>query len=143
MARRKRFKPPRFTTVIGDKTVITGDIFFEGGMHVDGTVIGNLSSAKSDERATLTLSELGRIDGDLHVANVIINGVIKGDVYASARVELAEQARISGKVHYRLLEMSMGAEVNGEMICMEHEPPPEAPEPVKMEKSKTGKDNLD
>ena len=121
MVRRKRFKPPKFTTVIGEKTSITGDIVFEGGMHIDGTVVGNLVSEAGDERATLTLSERGAVEGDVRVANVIINGVIKGNVYAESRVELAEHARISGKVHYRLLEMSMGAEVNGEMICVEHE----------------------
>ena len=123
MAKRRRFKSPRFNTVIGEQSVITGDVVFEGGMHIDGTIIGNISSKDGDDRATLTLSERGAVEGDVRVANVIVNGVIKGDVYASSRVELAEQARITGKVHYHLLEMSMGAEVNGEMISLENSMP--------------------
>ena len=120
MAKRKRFKPPRFSTVIGEGTVINGDLTFRDGLHVDGEINGNLTGDPSDERATLTLSDRGKVVGDVHVANVIINGLVEGNVYAKSRVELAEEARITGKVHYRLLEMSMGAEVNGEMVCREH-----------------------
>lgn len=120
MAKRKRFKPPRFATVVGEGTVIRGDLIFRDGLHVDGEIYGNLTGAADDDRSTLTLSDRGKIVGDVHVANVIINGLIEGNVYANSRVELAEEARITGKVHYKLLEMSMGAEVNGEMICREH-----------------------
>ena len=41
-----------------------------------------------------------------------------GDVYANERVELAN-ARVSGTVYYRLLEMAMGAEVNGKLVHSE------------------------
>lgn len=47
---------------------------------------------------------------------LILNGTVVGDVYASERVELASQARVTGTVHYRLLEMAMGAEVNGQLV---------------------------
>jgi len=116
MKRKHRFRPPRFSTILGKDTLIRGDVIFGGGLHLDGQVEGNVLASADDARATLTVSEEGRIHGDVHVANIILNGAIHGDVYATERVELAEQARVTGKVHYRLLEMAMGAEVNGELV---------------------------
>mgnify|MGYP000334932757 FL=1 len=43
MSRRKRFKPPKVSTVIGQGTVITGGVEFSGGVHLDGAVKGNVN----------------------------------------------------------------------------------------------------
>jgi cytoskeletal protein CcmA (bactofilin family) len=115
MARLRKFKPPKVSTVIGEGTRLVGDLHFSGGLHLDGSVFGNVG-AESGAQTTLTISELGRIEGDVRVANLILNGTIVGDVYASERVELASKARVTGTVHYRLLEMAMGAEVNGQLV---------------------------
>lgn len=42
--------------------------------------------------------------------------MIEGDVYAVGKVELFEKARIAGDVYYNLLEMAVGAEVNGKLV---------------------------
>ena len=119
MKKKRRFRPPRFTTVVGKDTLIRGDVVFGGGLHLDGQVEGNVMTHGDDPRATLTVSDEGRIRGDVHVANIILNGTVHGDVLGTERVELAEQARVTGRVHYRMLEMAMGAEVNGELIRIE------------------------
>ncbi|MEJ2396594.1 MAG: polymer-forming cytoskeletal protein, partial [Candidatus Thiodiazotropha sp.] len=69
------------------------------------------------------LSELGTIEGNVHVGNVMLNGTVVGDVIAANRVELAPKARITGTLTYSLLEMSMGAEVNGKLIHAAEEEP--------------------
>ncbi len=111
----KKRRPTRVDSVIGQQTKITGDISFVGGLHVDGAVRGNVA-ARDEEKATLTVSERGSIEGEVRVPYVILNGVVKGDVYASDRVELAANARVEGDVHYRMIEMAMGAEVNGKLV---------------------------
>jgi cytoskeletal protein CcmA (bactofilin family) len=121
MGRIKRFKPPKVSTVVGQGTAISGDLAFSGGLHLDGRVTGNVSG-EADTRSTLTVSELGVIEGDVRVENLILNGTVIGDVYASERVELATNARVSGTVYYRLLEMAMGAEVNGKLVHTEVAP---------------------
>ncbi|MEQ8497738.1 MAG: polymer-forming cytoskeletal protein, partial [Gammaproteobacteria bacterium] len=88
---------------------------FGGGLHVDGTIKGNVS-AEGDDRATLTVSDRGTIEGEVRVPYIILNGVVKGDVYASEHVELAARARVEGDVYYALIEMAMGAEVNGKLV---------------------------
>lgn len=115
MARFKKFKAPKIATVIGSGTTINGDVNFTGGLHVDGLICGNVQVDENGPSA-LTLSEQGKVEGDIRVPNVILNGTVVGDVYASERVELAPKARITGTVYYNLLEMSMGAEVNGQLI---------------------------
>jgi cytoskeletal protein CcmA (bactofilin family) len=113
---KKKFHSPRITTVIGTGTEIMGDITFKNGLHVDGIIKGNVISDPDDPSATLTLSELGKIDGNVRVGNVMLNGTVVGDVFAGNRVELAPKARITGTLTYAMLEMSMGAEVNGKLI---------------------------
>ena len=127
MGLRKRFRSPKITTVIGKGTAIEGNVFFSGGLHVDGVIKGNIISEAEDERATLTLSEVGTVEGNVRVANVMLNGAVVGDVIASNRVELAPKARITGTLTYAMLEMEMGAEVNGKLIHAEESESPQLP----------------
>jgi cytoskeletal protein CcmA (bactofilin family) len=110
-------KSSRIDTLIGLGTEINGDISFTGGLRIDGNVNGTIYT-ENDDSAVLTLSEQGQIKGEVKVPNLIINGSITGDVYSSSHVELAPKAKIKGNVYYRLLEISMGAEVNGQLIHM-------------------------
>lgn len=102
-------------TLIGTKVIVRGDLVFSGGLHIDGTVIGSVTAEPGSE-AVLVLSERGRIEGEIRAPHVVINGSVSGDIHASAKVELATQARVEGNIHYRLLEMAAGAEVNGRIV---------------------------
>ena len=102
-------------TLIGDGTRIKGDLRFEGGCHIDGTVHGNVLADK-DPEAFLTISEEGFVDGSVRVPRVNLNGRVQGDVYASEAVTLGATAKVFGNLHYELLEMTSGAEINGKLI---------------------------
>lgn len=105
----------RIDTLIGQHTQVTGDVRFAGGLHVDGTIKGNVI-AENDDRAMLSLSEQGTIEGEVNVPYVILNGVVLGDVHGREHVELSSKARITGNVYYHLIEMAIGAEVNGKLV---------------------------
>ena len=66
--------------------------------------------------ATLTLSENGSVQGEVHVPNAVINGKVVGDLHIANRLELANAARVEGNIHYCVLEMNAGAQINGKMI---------------------------
>jgi cytoskeletal protein CcmA (bactofilin family) len=102
-------------TLVGAETRVHGDIEFTGGFHVDGYVKGNVKSTK-DDKSVLSISERGCIEGAVVVPHVVLNGTVKGDVRATQRVELGPKARVIGNVQYKLIEMSIGAEVNGKLI---------------------------
>lgn len=118
MFNRGKRKPRRIDTLIGVGTRIIGDVQFTGGFHLDGHVKGNVD-APPDSAATLSISDSGVIEGSVAVPNVMLNGTVKGDILAHDRVELGATARVTGNVYYALIEMEMGAEINGKLI---HEP---------------------
>ena len=118
MFNRSKPKPHRIDTLIGAGTRIIGDVQFAGGFHVDGHVKGNVDSLP-ESGSTLSVSDTGVIEGAVAVPNVVLNGTVKGDILAHDRVELGATARVTGNVYYGLIEMEMGAEINGKLI---HEP---------------------
>ena len=102
-------------TLVGEHTRLEGDIIFSGGLHVDGYIKGNVSTSPATD-SVLSISEVGCIEGEVNVASVLVNGTVKGDVHALEKIELGPKARVTGNVHYRLIEMAMGAEVNGNLV---------------------------
>lgn len=102
-------------TLIGAKTDIKGDVVFSGGLRVDGKVRGNIT-AKGDANSTLVLSEHAVVTGNVSVPHIIISGTIKGNVRAAERIELQPKAEIFGDVYYKVIEMSLGAVINGNLV---------------------------
>lgn len=111
----KKIRSSKIETLIGQGIVITGDLKFSGGLHLDGKIIGEVIS-EDDSNSVLVVSDHGCIEGDVHVSFAVINGMVKGNVYVSQKLELSSHASITGNVHYNLLEMVSGAEVNGNMV---------------------------
>ena len=103
-------------TLIGQKAVFKGDLEFTGGLRVDGHVKGNVI-AKDDSNSTVVVSESGEVEGNITVPHVIINGTINGNIKSGGRVELQAKARINGDVHYKAVEMELGASINGNLVC--------------------------
>jgi len=108
---------PKIETWIGGNVNIVGDISFTGAFSIDGAIEGNLYS--EDPESTLILGEKGHIIGDVHAAKIYANGHIDGNVIATKKVELHPKARINGDLHYNLLEMAVGAGVNGKLMHQE------------------------
>ncbi|MDH5785068.1 MAG: polymer-forming cytoskeletal protein [Chromatiales bacterium] len=108
-------KGTKIDTLIGQNSELQGDIVFSGGLHVDGTIKGNVF-AEPDSGSVLSLSERGHIEGEVRVPNIVLNGSVKGDVHAADHIELAEKARVTGNVYYKFIEMVRGAEVNGSLV---------------------------
>ncbi len=110
----KKRKSAKIDSLIGQNTLLSGDVEFSGGFHIDGKLKGSVRAVEPS--SLLTLSDQGVVEGDVHVPNIILNGTVIGDVYASERVELASNAKVIGNVYYNLIEMAMGAEVNGNLV---------------------------
>jgi len=120
---RKQRRHSIIDTLVGSNSKVNGDLFFEGGCHVDGTVKGNVS-ADSDSNSALSISEDAIIEGGVTVPYVVLHGIVRGDVFASQRVELGPTARVIGNVYYNLIEMAIGAEINGKLV---HQPDGQVP----------------
>jgi cytoskeletal protein CcmA (bactofilin family) len=119
---KNRQKPnSRIDTLIGAETMIEGDVHFSGGLRVDGGIRGNVSEV-AGKSGTLVLSEHGWIEGVIKVSHAVINGRVVGPVNARSYVELQAKSRVTGDVCYKVLEIHMGAVVEGKLVHMSEQP---------------------
>lgn len=105
----------RIDTLIGEGTSLDGNLTFTGGMRIDGQVNGDVIAVK-EKASTLVLSEHAKVNGEVRVTHLVVNGSISGSVTASEYLELQSKARIAGDVHYKTLEIQLGAIVEGRLI---------------------------
>ena len=102
-------------TLIGPHVVIQGDLLFSGGLYIEGKVHGKVV-AEAGADSLLTLAAGGVIEGEINAPKTVISGRLVGDLRSSERVELTETAHIQGNIHYRLIEITAGAAVSGQLI---------------------------
>lgn len=102
-------------TLIGARTELKGDVTFAGGLRIDGKLKGNVT-AKGEGNSTLILSENAVVIGNVSVPHMIVNGTIKGNVRAAERIELQPKAEITGDIFYKVIEVSPGAIINGNLV---------------------------
>jgi cytoskeletal protein CcmA (bactofilin family) len=113
---KKTGKPQnQIDSLIGVGTRIDGNISFSGGLRIDGHVRGNIT-AIGDKPSTLVLSDEGIIEGKIQVSHAVINGTVVGAIQTNEYVELQAKARVSGDVHYRTMEIQLGASIDGMLL---------------------------
>ncbi|MBS0367555.1 MAG: polymer-forming cytoskeletal protein [Proteobacteria bacterium] len=105
----------RIDTLLDRSVRIHGDVEFEGGMHLDGQIVGHVREV-GQGNGSLTVSETGAIEGPVQVSNVDLHGTVRGDIVARGRVVLGPTARVAGDVHYGVIEMTLGAQITGSLV---------------------------
>ena len=101
-------------TLIATDAELVGDITFSSQLVVNGVLRGSTSA--EEPGASMTVSPGGRVVGDIRAPVVLIHGKVDGTVYALEHLEIAEGAVIQGDLHYNVLQMHMGASVQGRLI---------------------------
>lgn len=122
MAFRKKIKAVQIDTLVGPMSKVVGDVYYGGGLQIEGTVEGNVM-AKCEDKCVLVISEMGVVEGEIRGTSIIIDGTVHGDIYASEGIELKAGAKINGDIYYASLGITVGAEVNGKLVCQ----PPSSP----------------
>ena len=106
-------KAPPIRSLVGEGTVVHGNLGFADGLRIDGEVHGDVVATTAI--SLLAISEQARVHGEVKAGHVIINGEVKGPVHSSDLLEVQPKARITGDVRYELLEMHQGALIDGEL----------------------------
>jgi cytoskeletal protein CcmA (bactofilin family) len=123
-------KPARIDTLIGKASRVHGDLEFAGGLHLDGSIAGNVRADPSED-SSLSISETGSIEGNVEAGSVMLSGTVRGDILARGRVVLGATARVQGNVYYGVIEMTLGAQIMGKLTRLSDkadEPVPEGAE---------------
>lgn len=110
-------KKEQAITLIAPGTKVEGDVHFDNQLFVKGEVRGNVIAEKPE--AQLIVSPEGLVAGEIKAPSVVINGRVEGDVYATSRLELATGAQVKGDLFYALIEMQLGAQVQGRLVHTE------------------------
>lgn len=103
------------TTLVSRDTEIIGSIHFTGDLEIQGVVRGNIV-ASGNGAAVVRVIEGGRVEGEIRAPHIVVNGTVVGDVHAGEHMELAAKAQVEGNVHYQLIEMARGAQLNGNLV---------------------------
>lgn len=115
MFRRSDSVTEHIETLIGRRVHVHGDIEFEGGLHLDGQVTGNVRAVAGSESA-VSVSEHGSVEGSIEALHVVLNGAVRGDVRGQLKVVLGARSRVHGDVYYGAIEMAPGAEITGRLV---------------------------
>jgi cytoskeletal protein CcmA (bactofilin family) len=101
-------------TLIGRGCRIVGKVVFQGGLRVDGQIIGDVQ-ADPVGAGYLILPAEGRIEGDIRVSAMVVGGEVLGNLHVTGRVELLARARIIGDISYTSIKMRAGCSVTGQL----------------------------
>lgn len=93
-------------SVIGADVTITGNLSASADLHIDGSVLGDITCA------SLVQGEKSSISGVVIAETARLAGKVTGSITARELVIL-KTARIEGDVHYDALTIEQGAEVDG------------------------------
>ena len=111
---KKPAKPDgRIDTLIGASARVDGNVHFTGGLRIDGVVKG---SVVAQDAGTVIVSEEASVEGEIRVGHAVINGRVVGPIHGTESVELQAKANVNGDVHYKSLEVHLGAIVQGRLV---------------------------
>ncbi|MEP7167815.1 MAG: polymer-forming cytoskeletal protein [Bacteroidota bacterium] len=94
--------------LIGNGTVIEGEVKSNGDIRVDGLIRGSVSS-----KSKVVVGSTGKIDGDIFCQNADISGTVKGKTTVIEMLFLKSTAVINGDIQTGKLVVEVGATFTG------------------------------
>ena len=117
-----RKKQPPIRTLVGEGTLVHGELRFADGLRIDGEVQGDVVAMSP--RSLLVISEQARVAGKVKAGHIILCGTVEGPIVCDELLEVQPRARIVGDVRYHLLELQPGASIDGELRPLKAEEKP-------------------
>ena len=99
----KEMSPP---SLLSSDLTITGDLYCEGEVQIDGKVTGNIRSE------VLNIGETAKIDGKIFADSVTVYGHVSGQINARS-VSLTKTAHVQGDIRHENLVVHQGAYLDG------------------------------
>ena len=101
-------KNTTLTTIIGESSILTGDLVTKQSARIDGIITGNVTTGSA-----ITVSTSGEVEGDLTclTGKVTIEGKVIGNVTAEY-VKITATGLITGRLIAQNLIIEDGAIIN-------------------------------
>jgi cytoskeletal protein CcmA (bactofilin family) len=94
--------------VIGEGTIIEGNLSSSGDLRIDGTVQGNVSTTS---KCVLGIS--GKIVGNINAKSCDLSGVVNGNLIVSELLLLKSSGKVHGDIKTDKIVVEIGGEFNG------------------------------
>ena len=109
----KKKKDTTINTIIGEDTIITGNIQLQGNLIIYGQINGDISTG-----GAITISTTAKIRGNLSGEDLNIGGDVEGNISGSGKVILGEKAQLKGDIQAGQIVIEDGAKFDGR--CLMH-----------------------
>jgi cytoskeletal protein CcmA (bactofilin family) len=93
---------------MGEDTVFSGSLGFEGTVRIDGKFEGQVITED-----TLIIGETGHLIAEISAGTVICMGRVEGTVVASKKVEIHSTSQVVGNVKSPALYIELGGVLDG------------------------------
>jgi len=94
--------------LIGNGTVIDGDITSNGDIRIDGILTGNLST-----KGKIVIGETGRLKGEVTCKNADISGQVEGKLVVAELLSMKASSTVTGEFYMGRLSIEPGCRFNG------------------------------
>jgi cytoskeletal protein CcmA (bactofilin family) len=96
------------TAYLDTGTKISGKLWFEGAIRIDGQVDGEITAKES-----LVIGESAVVTAQIKANSIVVAGKASGDIIATQRLEIRPSARVTGNVTSPVLIVHEGATLEG------------------------------
>ena len=97
-------------TVIAHGVKVEGDLLSQGGVVIEGEVVGTLQCA-----GLLTVGPEAKINANINAQEAVISGTVDGNMIVIKRLELKSTAKITGDITAEIIAVDNGAVISGRM----------------------------
>jgi cytoskeletal protein CcmA (bactofilin family) len=94
--------------IIGNGTIIKGDIKASGDMRIDGTLIGSVTS-----KGKVVVGTTGNVEGEIICQSADFSGNIKAKVMVAELLAMKASANLSGEISTGKISIEPGAKFSG------------------------------
>lgn len=113
MKKFERKQAERIETMIGEGTLIEGNVKGINSLLINGTITGNVST-----KMTVRVGATGIIKGNVRANSALIGGVIEGDLDAEESAVLGSKSRLMGDLKTARLKIEEGATFEGRSVML-------------------------
>lgn len=101
-------------TLIGNGSVISGDIHVNGMVRIDGDVDGNLETD-----GNVIVGENARIRGNLTAKSVLVTGgIVVGNIHATESIKLLSDSAVMGDIISHKVQIEDFSKFHGHCISL-------------------------
>jgi cytoskeletal protein CcmA (bactofilin family) len=108
--------------LVGNGTVIKGDIRANGDMRIDGTLIGSVQA-----KGKVVIGTTGNVEGEISCQSADFSGTVKANITVIDLLIMKSTAQVTGELKVGKLAIEPGAKYSGN--CSMHDAGPRSSHP--------------